>query len=117
MMNNEMNNNVVVAPESQGMVQSIVNNQRVQGGAIVIAAALLGFAAYKAYKYVRSHTLVEKNEDGVINVQMGSDKPGEGSYLKVKLTPKDAANKTEPKAPEATETTEAVEAEVVEEKK
>ena len=56
MMNNEMNNNVVVAPvESQGMVQSIVNNQRVQGGAIVIGAALLGFAAYKAYKYVKAH--------------------------------------------------------------
>ena len=59
MMNNEMNNNVVVAPESQGMVQSIVNNQRVQGGAIVIAAALLGFAAYKAYKYV-SNTMAER---------------------------------------------------------
>ena len=56
MMNNEMNNNVVVAPvESQGMVQSIVSNQRVQGGAIVIGAAVLGFAAYKAYKYAKAN--------------------------------------------------------------
>ena len=56
MMNNEMNNNVVVAPvESQGMVQSIINNQRVQGGAIVLGAAALGFAAYKAYKYAKAN--------------------------------------------------------------
>ena len=52
-MNNEMNNNVVVAPvESQGLVKSIVSNQRVQGGAIVIGAVALGFAIYKGYKYV-----------------------------------------------------------------
>ena len=92
MMNNEMNNNVVVAPESQGMVQSIVNNQRVQGGAIVIAAALLGFAAYKAYKYV-------------------SGKVAEHNAVPT------AAPQAQPEAKAETETAKAVEAEVVEEKK
>ena len=54
MMNNEMNNTVVVAPESQGLVKSIVSNQRVQGGAIVLGAAALGFALYKGSKYVQA---------------------------------------------------------------
>ena len=55
-MNNEMNNNVVVAPvESQGLVKSIVSNQRVQGGAIVLGAIALGFAIYKGYKYAKAN--------------------------------------------------------------
>ena len=54
-MANEMNNNVVVAPESQGLVKSIVSNQRVQGGAIVIGAVALGFAIYKGYKYAKAN--------------------------------------------------------------
>ena len=113
MMNNEMNNNVVVAPvESQGMVQSIVNNQRVQGGAIVIGAALLGFAAYKAYKYIRNNAFCNKSEEGVIEFGMGSVETDKAAF-RVKLTPRDKKTANAEDVVEA----EAVKAEVVDEKK
>jgi hypothetical protein len=96
MMNNEMNNNVVVAPESQGLVKSIVSNQRVQGGAIVLGAAALGFALYKGYKYVKKNWLPE---EVVVEVTM----------------PKKEDPKAEPKA-EPKEKVKTVEAEVVDDK-